>query len=991
MASSTTAGFLGRSSSNNSNMRGLVQFIADLRNARARELEEKRINKELANIRQKFKDGNLSGYHKKKYVCKLLYIYILGWNVDFGHLEAVNLISANKYSEKQIGYLAMTLFLHEKHELLHLVVNSIRKDLLDHNELFNCLALHAIANVGGREMGEALSGEVHRLLISPTSKAFVKKKAALTLVRLYRKHPDIVQPQWAERIISLMDDGDLGVALSVTSLVMTLAQDNLDQYKGAYVKAAARLKRIVIDGDYNADYLYYKVPCPWIQVKLLRLLQYFPPSDDSHVREMIRESLQKILNLALETNKNVQQNNAQNAVLFEAINLIIHLDTEHALMKQISSRLGRFIQSRETNVRYLGLEAMTHLAARADTLDPIKQHQDVILGSLKDRDISVRRKGLDLLYSMCDSTNAQPIVGELLHYLQNADFAIREEMVLKIAILTEKYATDVQWYVDISLRLIAMAGDHVSDEVWHRVIQIITNNEELQVYAARNTLQYVKQDHVHETLVKIGAYILGEFGHLIAEDKGCSPIEQFLALQSKLPACCSGTRAMILSSFIKFVNLFPEIKPQLIRIFDIYSHTLDSELQQRACEYLALANLPTDDLLRTVCDEMPPFPERQSALLSRLHQKHANTSDKRTWVVGGKDANADATELIMAKNPGLKRTFSANSEANGNGHANGGPANGANCHSAVHDLAGLDMNNLGAAEPKSFKPPPNLASAAHLSPGWEKGFNRLLLKAEGILFEDGQIQVGVRSEYRGQMACLILYFSNKTPAIISSFTTTLDLDETEKGNLTWDIKGLPEPTITQGAQAQQVIMFEAKKVFDKSPTMRISYLAGALQALTLKLPVAIHKFMDPADLSADDFFKRWKQIGAAPREAQQIFGLSGRKDTDREITEDFVRRVLEGFRWGLLDGVDPNKKNFVGASVLHTAEGGKFGCLMRLEPNYGSQMVRLTLRATDESVPAVLLKLMVDRLSSGMSTAPEKYVPPTTREISEAFSNVMVK
>lgn len=165
--SSSGGGFLGRSSSSNANMRGLVQFIADLRNARARELEEKRINKELANIRQKFKDGNLSGYHKKKYVCKLLYIYILGWNVDFGHLEAVNLISAGKYSEKQIGYLAVTLFLHEKHELLHLVVNSIRKDLLDHNELFNCLALHAIANVGGREMGESLSGDVHRLLIAP--------------------------------------------------------------------------------------------------------------------------------------------------------------------------------------------------------------------------------------------------------------------------------------------------------------------------------------------------------------------------------------------------------------------------------------------------------------------------------------------------------------------------------------------------------------------------------------------------------------------------------------------------------------------------------------------------------------------------------------------------------------------------------------------------------------------------------------------------------
>lgn len=114
-----------------------------------------------------------------------------------------------------------------------------------------------------------------------TSKAFVKKKAALTLLRLYRKHQDIVQPQWAERIVSLMDDTDLGVALSVTSLVMMLAQDNLEQYRGAYVKAAARLKRLLIDREFSPDYLYYNVPCPWLQVKLLRLLQYFPPAGRS--------------------------------------------------------------------------------------------------------------------------------------------------------------------------------------------------------------------------------------------------------------------------------------------------------------------------------------------------------------------------------------------------------------------------------------------------------------------------------------------------------------------------------------------------------------------------------------------------------------------------------------------------------------------------------------------------------------------------------------
>jgi AP-2 complex subunit alpha len=57
--------------------------------------------------------------------------------------------------------------MHENHDLTRLVVNSIRKDLEELNEIYNCLALHAIANIGGREMAESLSFDVHRLLISP--------------------------------------------------------------------------------------------------------------------------------------------------------------------------------------------------------------------------------------------------------------------------------------------------------------------------------------------------------------------------------------------------------------------------------------------------------------------------------------------------------------------------------------------------------------------------------------------------------------------------------------------------------------------------------------------------------------------------------------------------------------------------------------------------------------------------------------------------------
>lgn len=97
-------------------------------------------------------------------------------------------------------------------------------------------------------------------------------------MRLYRKFPGIIQAEWAERIISIMDDQDMGVAVSVASLVVALVQDNADQYKASYVKAARRLKAIVVDGECSIDYHYYRVPCPWMQVKLLKLLQYYPPS-----------------------------------------------------------------------------------------------------------------------------------------------------------------------------------------------------------------------------------------------------------------------------------------------------------------------------------------------------------------------------------------------------------------------------------------------------------------------------------------------------------------------------------------------------------------------------------------------------------------------------------------------------------------------------------------------------------------------------------------
>jgi len=91
-------------------MRGLTQFIGDIRNCNNKEDERKRVDKEMANIRKHFKEaGKLTPYQKRKYVWKMLYIYVLGYEVDFGHMEALNLITNQGYAEKTVGYVCMCI------------------------------------------------------------------------------------------------------------------------------------------------------------------------------------------------------------------------------------------------------------------------------------------------------------------------------------------------------------------------------------------------------------------------------------------------------------------------------------------------------------------------------------------------------------------------------------------------------------------------------------------------------------------------------------------------------------------------------------------------------------------------------------------------------------------------------------------------------------------------------------------------------------------
>ena len=86
---------------------------------------------------------------------------------------------------------------------------------------------------------------------------------------------------------------------------------------------------------------------------------------------------------------------------------------------RMTSQLGQFLSHRETNLRYLALESMCLLATSEFSHEAVKKHQETVINALKtERDVSVRQRAVDLLYAMCDRTNSEDIVLEMLTYLE---------------------------------------------------------------------------------------------------------------------------------------------------------------------------------------------------------------------------------------------------------------------------------------------------------------------------------------------------------------------------------------------------------------------------------------------------------------------------------------------------------------------------------------------------------------------------------------------
>ncbi|XP_016450695.1 AP-2 complex subunit alpha-1 [Nicotiana tabacum] len=998
-----------------SGMRGLSVFISDIRNCQNKEAERLRVDKELGNVRTRFKnEKGLTPYEKKKYVWKMLYIYMLGYDVDFGHMEAVSLISAPKYPEKQVGYIVTSCLLNENHDFLRLAINTVRNDIIGRNETFQCLALTLVGNIGGREFAESLAPDVQKLLISSSCRPLVRKKAALCLLRLFRKNPDVVNVDgWSDRMAQLLDERDFGVLTSSTSLLVALVASNHEAYWSCLPKCVKVLERLARNQDIPQEYTYYGIPSPWLQVKTMRALQYFPTIEDPSTRRSLFEVLQRIL-MGTDVVKNVNKNNASHAVLFEALALVMHLDAEKEMMSQCVALLGKFIAVREPNIRYLGLENMTRMLMVTDVQDIIKRHQAQIITSLKDPDISIRRRALDLLYGMCDVSNAKDIVEELLQYLSTAEFVMREELSLKIAILAEKFAPDLSWYVDVILQLIDKAGDFVSDDIWFRVVQFVTNNEDLQPYAALKAREYLDKPAIHETMVKVSAYILGEYSHLLARRPGCSPKEIFSLIHEKLPTVSTSTIPILLSTYAKILMHTqppdPELQNQIWTIFRKYESCIDAEIQQRAVEYLELSKKGA--ALMDVLAEMPKFPERQSSLIKKAEDTEADTAEQsaiklRTQqqtsnalvVTDQRPANGSppVNHLGLVKVPSMTNV-DRNSADQGEIEPNGTltvvdpQPPSATSPDVLGDLLGPLA--IEGPQPAATQPVHNLGSGVGVAPNAEDAlalapveeqtatvqpigniaerFLALCLKDSGILYEDPYIQIGIKADWRAHHGRLVLFLGNKNTSPLVSVQALI----LPPSHMRLELSLVPE-TIPPRAQVQCPLEAVNLRPSRDVAVLDFSYKFGThLVNVKLRLPAILNKFFQPISISAEEFFPQWRSLSGPPLKLQEVVrGI-------RPMSLPEMANLLNSLRLMVCPGLDPNANNLVASTTFYSESTRAMLCLVRIETDPADRtQLRMTVASGDPTLTFELKEFIKEQLVIVPTTpaAAGPPVPPQTQ------------
>jgi len=309
--------------------------------------------------------------------------------------------------------------------------------------------------------------------------------------------------------------------------------------------------------------------------------------------------------------------NVGNSILYETVLTIMEIQSESGLRVLAINILGKFLTNRDNNIRYVALTTLNKTVSM-DT-NAVQRHRNIILDCLRDGDISIRRRALELSFALINETNVRVLTRELLAFLEVADNEFKQGMTTKICLAADRFAPNKRWHIDTVLRVLKLAGNYVREEILSNFIRLIAQTRDLNAYTVQKLYAALKADISQESLTLASVWVIGEYGdtlikggsfeeeELVKEVTESDVVDLFESILAG-PYANQVAREYVLTALMKLTSRFTSMPviQRIQAILERHNTSIEVEIQQRAIEY---TNLFKFDNIRPAILERIPIPE----------------------------------------------------------------------------------------------------------------------------------------------------------------------------------------------------------------------------------------------------------------------------------------------------------------------------------------------------------------------------------------------
>lgn len=360
------------------------ELVKSIGESKSKQEEDRIILEEISALKKKLHDPSLSKKKSKEFVVRMLYVEMLGHDASFGYIKAIELCASTSLIPKKCGYLVSALCLSPEHEFRFMLVNQMQRDMGSANHLEVCAGLSGVARLVTADMIPAVLNDVRKALTHEHEA--VRKKAVMALHRFRQLDPDALA-HLGDAIRRTLCDRDPAVMGAALCLFHDLVRARPADYKDLVASFVSILKQVV-EHRLPRDYDYHRMPAPWIQMRLLRVLALLGYGD-----QVASEGMYEVL---LEVMRRADSGiNVGYALVYEGVRTVTRIYPNATLLDAAAASIGRFLSSENHNLKYVGVTGLALIVK--DHPKYALDHQMAVVDCLEDPDETLKRKTLDLL------------------------------------------------------------------------------------------------------------------------------------------------------------------------------------------------------------------------------------------------------------------------------------------------------------------------------------------------------------------------------------------------------------------------------------------------------------------------------------------------------------------------------------------------------------------------------------------------------------------